>query len=265
MPAHAARSVTGTTGVSWIFLPRNLTIVPGKNTRPKHDEEREIAMIPGPTAWEEDYARRGRLWGGAIPALPDLPEGSRILELGCGNGKAVMAMIQRCWDVTAIDFSPTAVTLCRQVIPDLLQSPVMVADARWSPFKNAAFDAVFATHILGHMPAPDRRSIAGEIIRVLSPGGMVFFCEFSTSDFRFGKGYETEEATFRRGNDIITHYFSEEEVHDLFSPLAPVSMNTHQWPMRVRGRNLVRSEITAVFTRKQEFIYGQETGLFSET
>jgi len=207
-------------------------------------------MIPGLGAWEEDYARRGRLWSGTIPSLPDLPEGSRTLELGCGNGKMVMAMIQRGWEVTAIDFSSKAVALCRQVIPRSRQSPVIVADARWSPFNDAVFDAVFATHILGHMPSPDRRSIAGEMIRVIRPGGMVFFCEFSTADFRFGKGYQTEEATFRRGNDIITHYFSAEEVSDLFSPLAPVSLSTREWPMRVRGCNLVRSEITAVFTRK---------------
>jgi SAM-dependent methyltransferase len=207
-------------------------------------------MIPGPGAWEEDYTRRGMLWSGAIHDLPGLSDGSRILELGCGNGKAVMAMIRRGWNVTAIDFSSRAVALCGQVFQDPLHSPVMVADARWSPFKNAVFDAVFAMHIIGHMLAPDRKSIAGEIIRVLRPGGIVFFREFSKDDFRFGKGCETEEATFRRGNNIITHYFSEQEVLDLFSLLTPVSMSTRQWPMRVRGCNLIRSEITAVFTRQ---------------
>ena len=205
-------------------------------------------MMPGPGAWEEDYTRRGMLWGGAIHDLPELPPGSRILELGCGNGKAVLAMIDRGWNVTAIDFSSRAVALCRQVFPDPLHSPVMVADARWSPFKNAIFAAVFAIHIIGHMQAPDRQSIAGEMMRLLRPGGLVYFCEFSTADFRFGKGCETEKSTFLRGNNIITHYFSEGEVLDLFFPLSPVVMNTRRRPMRVRGCNLERSEITAVFT-----------------
>ena len=207
-------------------------------------------MMQGPGAWEEDYTRRGMLWGGIIHDLPGLPHGSPVLELGCGNGKAVLAMIHRGWDVTAIDFSSRAVALCRQVFPDPMHSPVMVADARWSPFKNAMFGAVFAIHIIGHMEASDRLSIADEIMRVLRPGGLVYFCEFSTGDFRFGKGCETEKSTFRRGNNIITHYFSEREVLDLFSPLTPVSVNTRRWPMRVGGWNLERSEITAVFTRQ---------------
>jgi SAM-dependent methyltransferase len=189
------------------------------------------------------------LWSGVTHDLPDLADGSRILELGCGNGKAVTAMIHRGWNVTAIDFSSRAVALCRQVYPDPLHSRGVVADARWSPFKIAVFDAVFAMHIIGHMHAAGRRLIVDEMIRVLRPGGIVFFCEFSTDDFRFGKGFETELATFRRGNNIITHYFSESEVLDLFSELTPVSMGLRQWPMRVLGCNLVRSEITAVFTR----------------
>ena len=56
--------------------------------------------------WDEDYARRGILWSGAIRDLPDLPLRSRVLDLGCGNGKTLFAMLQRGWDVTAIDFAP---------------------------------------------------------------------------------------------------------------------------------------------------------------
>jgi SAM-dependent methyltransferase len=209
----------------------------------------EIPQVPDPKAWDDDYTRRGMLWSGVTHDLPDLSDRSHILELGCGNGKAVKAMIYRGWNVTAIDFSPTAVVLCRKVIRNLPLSLIMVADGRRSPFKNAVFDAVFATHVIGHMREPDRRSTAGEVARVLRTGGMVFFCEFSVHDFRFGKGCKTEEATFRRGNNIITHYFSEQEVLDLFSGLTPVSIGIRQWPMRVRGCSLVRSEITAVFTK----------------
>ena len=70
-------------------------------------------MVPDSGAWEEDYTRRGMLWGGVIHDLPDLPLRSRVLELGSGNGKTLRAMIQRGWDVTAIDFSPRAVTMSR--------------------------------------------------------------------------------------------------------------------------------------------------------
>jgi ubiquinone/menaquinone biosynthesis C-methylase UbiE len=159
-------------------------------------------------------------------------------------------MVRRGWNVTAIDFSARAVTLCRKACTDPVEGNVVVADARWPPFRDAAFDAVFASHVIGHMPASDRKWIADEVIRLLRTGGMLFFCEFSSDDFRFGKGRETEEATFRRGTGILTHYFTEEEVADLFSGLIPVSVTLHKWPMRVLGCTLVRSEVQGIFTRR---------------
>lgn len=212
-------------------------------------EERDFLMTPGMRAWEEDYTLRGSLWNGVIRDLPDLPSGSRILELGCGNGKSVRSMIQRGWEVTALDFSGTAVELCRRVLEDSSHGQVLVADARRSPFRNAVFDAVFAVHVIAHLNAPDRKRLADEMIRLIRPGGSLFFCEFSTDDFRFGRGLETEEATFRRGTGIITHYFCEKEVADLFPGMFPVSVHTRQWTMRVHGTRLLRSEIRAVFTK----------------
>ncbi|MDD1700717.1 MAG: class I SAM-dependent methyltransferase [Methanoregula sp.] len=206
-------------------------------------------MVVNSAAWEEDYARRGILWGGGTHYLPELSRGSRVLELGCGNGKTLSAMIHRGWDITAIDFSFKAVTLSRKAYQDASTCEVIVADARKSPVKNNAFDAVFAIHVIGHMYESDRRTIAEEVKKTLRTGGILFFSDFSTEDFRYGKGYQTEAATFRRGTGIITHYFSRDDVIDLFSNLNPVSIRIHQWPMRVLGKNLVRSEIKGVFVK----------------
>ena len=204
-------------------------------------------MVPGTGAWEEDYTRRGILWSGVTHDLPELPLGSRVLELGCGNGKTLSLMIQRGWDVTAIDLSCKAVALSRNVLKGLSTTDVMDADARCIPVKSNAFDAVFAIHMIGHVHEPDRQEIAREVTRTLKPGGILFFCDFSTRDFRFGKGHKTETSTFKRGTNIITHYFTRQEVIDLFPKLTPGSITLHQWPMRVLGKDLVRSEIKGIF------------------
>lgn len=206
-------------------------------------------MVPDSGAWEEEYTRKGMLWGGVTHDLPDLLSCSRVLELGCGNGKTLIAMIQRGWDVTAIDFSSRAVMLSREVSRSASQGHIIVADARCHPFKHESFDAVFARHVIGHMHEPDREQITSTLLHLLKPGGVLFFSDFSTMDFRFGKGDETEPATFRRNPGIITHYFTEEEVMDLFSKLTLVSIGIHQWPLRILGSTLVRSEIQATFTR----------------
>jgi ubiquinone/menaquinone biosynthesis C-methylase UbiE len=183
--------------------------------------------------WEDDYSRRGILWGGATQNLPLIPSGSRVLEIGCGNGKTLSSMVQREWDVTAIDFSHRAVTMSRERYAGASSFKVMVADTLHLPFKKSSFDAVFAIHIFGHLNEPERKLLPHDLENILKPEGILFFSDFSTGDFRFGSGFETETSTFRRGNGIITHYFSRQEVLDLFSNLTLVWIRIHEWPLRI--------------------------------
>jgi len=196
-------------------------------------------------SWDSDYSCRGRLWGGGVRGLPDLPAGSRILELGCGDGKTLSAM-PRGWRVAALDISLPALRLCN---PFHLHCDLILAGAERLPFKSESFDAVFAYHIAGHLLLPGRRALAAEAERVLLPGGRLFFREFSREDMRMGEGQEVEEATFLRGAGIITHYFTQSETRELFCHLVPLSIKSNCWKMRVKGSDLLRSQVEAVFLK----------------
>lgn len=202
------------------------------------------SVISHTNAWDKDYRSRGRLWGSATKCLPNLPESATVLELGCGSGKTLAAMSGRGWNVVAMDISVEAVKLSRTVVPNV---SLILADARHLPFLNEAFDAVFAFHVTGHLPIEGRRIIASEATRVLRNGGKLFFREFGADDMRAGKGEEIEPCTFRRGEGVITHYFTEDEVAGLFPDLKPLSIQVHRWKMRVKGEDLMRSEIEAIF------------------
>jgi ubiquinone/menaquinone biosynthesis C-methylase UbiE len=177
--------------------------------------------------------------------LPLLPEGSAVLELGCGNGKTVSALPSD-WSVVALDVSREALHLARRARAD---AHFILADASRLPLHEESFDAVFAFHVGGHLLASGRRALAREAARVLVPGGRLFFRDFCEQDMRAGQGEKMEAGTFRRGSGILTHYFSESEVGELFCGLQIASIGTHCWKMRVKGVDHLRAEVEAVFLK----------------
>ncbi len=200
-------------------------------------------------AWDKDYSRRGALWSGTVHHLPALPPGSRVLELGCGNGKSLTVMCQRHWEVTAVDFSPCAVRMCKPITDAAGNASACVADAGNLPFVSGLFDGVIAIHVLSHLSCGERSRAASEAARLLKTGGTFYFSGFSLEDFRYNTGTVVEPGTIRKGPGICTHYFSEQEVVDLFRILTLQSITTKRWFLRVRGQEFPRAEIQATFTR----------------
>jgi len=199
-------------------------------------------------AWDLGYRRSGRKYGGAPPDLPSLLPGARVLEAGCGDGKSLLAMADRGWDIVATDFSLEAIRISSG--HQILRSVGFIqADARALPFRRESFDAVFLYHLLGHLPVRGRSLVASETERILVPGGGVFLRVFSVGDFRNGRGDLVEPNTYLRGDGILTHYFSREEVESLFPGLILTAIRNADWSMKVRGARLTRSEIVAYFRK----------------
>ncbi len=201
-------------------------------------------------AWDNDYRSRGQLWGGSPASLPDIPAGSRVLEIGCGSGKTVGALLHRSCDITAIDFSGKAVEMTRRVTVRYGEGDAAVADARHLPFCDNAFGFVVARHVIGHILNEGRRAVARETARVLQPGGHLVVQVFSVDDMRNGSGRTVEDGTFLRGRGIVTHYFTIPELEALFPGLKKESVTPRRWTMRIRGKDLLRAEIIAVLVKE---------------
>lgn len=201
------------------------------------------------SAWDHLYAKQGCLWGGMPFPVQDLPQHSCILELGCGNGKIVSLLAGKQFDLVALDFSPHACRLARNAVKEYAATDILTADARTIPLRSGSVDAVVANHIAGHLMEKDRTILLCEVARVLRGGGRFLFCDFSVDDFRAGNGTEVEKHTYLRGTGIITHYFTEAEVRLLSDRFIPDTISTHNWSMKVRGRDHTRAEIIASFIR----------------
>lgn len=172
-------------------------------------------------AWQKLYSRHGLQYGGRgdVRALePHLKPGMLALDAGCGDGKTTEMLARRC-SAVGCDFSREALVSLRAQRQSMDSVNLVECDLTSLPFEREKFDVISCVHALSHVKEVDRQKVALELSRVLKPGGHLLVEVFGKQDVRFGEGEEVEEATYLRGNGIMTHYFGDKEVATLFPGL----------------------------------------------
>jgi ubiquinone/menaquinone biosynthesis C-methylase UbiE len=132
----------------------------------------------------------------------DLPSIAKVLELGCGPAWQWQHNVERIpagWDITLTDFSPGMIDEARRNLADVSRLfAFCVMDAQHIEFADATFDAVFAHHMLYHVP--DRTQALREVRRVLKPAGMLYAATNGPEHLR-------ELHDLRHGFDPAAHWF----------------------------------------------------------
>jgi ubiquinone/menaquinone biosynthesis C-methylase UbiE len=202
--------------------------------------------------WDKEYREKGSLWHGPAHLDENIPKGARVLETGCGNGKTLLALLKLECRIAGVDISPKAVELCREAAKKAKRedAQIIVADICKLPFENESFEVVLAFHVLEHLLLEDRHKAVGEIWRVLAPGGAAVVRVFSVGDMRFGKGKEVEKNTFLRGNKLAYHYFSKEELHELFGNFHEANARVDAREVKYEKKVFVREKLIGEFRKK---------------
>jgi ubiquinone/menaquinone biosynthesis C-methylase UbiE len=119
-----------------------------------------------------------------------LPQGARVLEVGCGTGAVtrVLASWPGVGETIGVDPSPVFVTRARELAGGLTTVAFEEADGRSLPFAGSTFDAVVFHTTLCHVPEPE--VMLYEAVRVLRPGGClaVFEGDYATGTLAKGVG-----------------------------------------------------------------------------
>ena len=198
--------------------------------------------------WERAYRQEHPLWRGPSDLHLNNLKG-RVLELGCGDGKTAIAMVETGLNVVGLDLSRAALTTSRKrIVSEKLY--LVQGDAIELPFKEGSFDSIAAVHFIDHFLSTDRQKVVREIDRVLATDGVIIGRFFSTKDMRFGNGRRIEPNTFLRKNGIFNHYFIEDEILDLFTGYSVISMNSSMRTTKFSGEAKHRSFITVELRKK---------------
>jgi len=105
-----------------------------------------------------------------------IPEGSSVLELGCGNGAFWLKnqqLVSSGWNITLTDFSHGMLEELKQQLPIHDQFTYEQVNIQEIPFESNSFDVIIANHMLYHVEDIDQA--LSEVHRVLKDDG-TFYC-----------------------------------------------------------------------------------------
>jgi SAM-dependent methyltransferase len=105
-----------------------------------------------------------------------LPPGGSILELGCGAGNHSAVMLGEGFQVRATDGSPEMAAIASRRLGHPVES--MLFDQLDA---HEAYDGVWASACLLHVPRDELAGILGRIHRALKPSGM-FYASFKVGE-----------------------------------------------------------------------------------
>ena len=178
------------------------------------------------------YAKRARDYAKLQPDAPfetltafiaRLPEGARVLDLGCGPGHDSGHMAQAGLVVEALDASPEMVALARASHG---------VDARQGRFDDldaeARYHGIWASFSLLHAPRADMPHHLAAVARALKPGGLL--------------GLSLKEGT-GEGRDRLGRFYTFYTEDDLRALLADVGLTLRD-VTRGAGRGLDGSAST---------------------
>jgi len=134
--------------------------------------------------------------------LAHIQPGEAVLDMGCGTGTLAMEVKLRvgaAGRVAGVDpgtrqIAHARTLAARRNIPVDFQ----IGAIEQLPFPDQAFDVVFSTLMMHHLPAPLKRQGLTEIARVLKPEGRLVIADFKRKKERQGRA-----ARFHAGGSNI--------------------------------------------------------------
>ena len=160
-------------------------LLEGDNTEPEVQQQRlvDAHFQSESVTWRDVYEEnsvQGDIYRKRLQIVLEwidnlsLPAGERVLEIGCGGGRAAVALAWRGHTVDAIDSAPNMLAITREHAVDAGVDALIstkVGSAYCLDFPNNSFGLVLAIGVIPYLESPQKA--LAEMTRVVKPGGFL--------------------------------------------------------------------------------------------
>ncbi|NMA00251.1 MAG: class I SAM-dependent methyltransferase [Clostridiaceae bacterium] len=182
---------------------------------------------------EEQFGVKGLSFSKSLKSFIDsFPEGEemKVLDIGCGYGYKSLCLAYRGCSVVAIDIDPQKLAFLKQYTEKSnLKIQTIEGSMTNLPVPDHVFDVAICCSTIHHQKMTGIAKTVSEILRVLKPGGRVFFDMLSVNDPTYEIGEEIEPGTKVGGREgeegVPHHYFTKEEVEEILTDYSKVDIS----------------------------------------
>src|SRR5579863_3459343 len=176
---------------------------------------------PADTAYRLEYA---------FYLLGDV-RGNTVLDLGCGSGENLVALVERGARVTGLDISPELIAIARQRLDKAgFEAILRVGSAYETGLPDESVDVIFSINLIHHLDIP---TVLAEMLRILKKSGRVVIHE----PIRFS-------ATYGRLRKMLP---ARENISEYEHPLTREELRAVCAPFRMEGLRYFRLPLIPLF------------------
>ena len=169
-----------------------------------------------------------------------LPTNSKILEIGCGEGRDTFPLLMQGFDVLATDVSCEAINYCKKKFPNFSEH-FQVVDCVTEKL-DKRFDFIYAVAVIHMLVNDNDRNAFYRFIREhLSPNGIALICTMGDGSFERQTDIHTAFDIMER-----VHGETEKTVHIANTSCRIVSFTTFEAELMRNGLEIIKQGITAV-------------------
>jgi len=147
----------------------------------------------------------------------DKTKNRKVLDVGCGGGRNLIPFAQHGFDCYGIDFSKTAISLAKKLAEENRVSlNLKIGDVLKLTYKKEYFDVIIDDGCLHHLKKSEYKNYLKNIVKVLKKEGYFkLYCFSAKTKLFLGKKI-TEKYNWIYHNNHYTHFFTLEEIKELF-------------------------------------------------